>query len=104
MGTAHICGTCLAFDALDKPHKPHLLDVFDVTQKPLLLQGIFIRSGVTETRALGGFFRFLLDSRVLRELLPLGAVEDLQSGCFVHLLIAEKRINKRHGVNTRCLR
>ena len=57
MGGARNCGTCSSFDALDKTDKPHLLDVFDVAYKTLLLQGIFIRSGVTETRALGGFFR-----------------------------------------------
>jgi hypothetical protein len=42
-----------------------------------------------------------LDSRVLLELLPLGAVEDLKSGGFAKLLIAEKLFNKRNAVNTR---
>ena len=57
MGGARNCGTCSSFDALDKTDKPHLLDVFDVAYKPLLLQGIFIRSGVAVMLALGGFFR-----------------------------------------------
>ena len=57
MGVARICGTCSLFDALDKTHKPHLLDVIDVTCKLCSCRGIFIRSGVAETRALGGFFR-----------------------------------------------
>jgi len=45
-----------------------------------------------------------LNCRVLLELLPLGAAQDLQSGGFTQLLIAEKRFNKRNGVNTRGLR
>jgi hypothetical protein len=57
MCTACSCGTCLAFDALNKTHKSLLLDVFDVNHKPLLLQGIFIRSGVAGKQAPGGFLR-----------------------------------------------
>ena len=57
MGGARNCGTCSSFDALDKTDKPHLLDVFDVAYKPLLLQGIFIRSGVAVMLAPGGSSR-----------------------------------------------
>ena len=45
-------------------------------------------------------FDLLLDSRVLLELLPLGTVENLQTGGFDQSLIVEKRFYKRNGVNT----
>jgi hypothetical protein len=48
---------------------------------------------------LADLFDLLFDNRVLLELLPLGAVEDLQTGSFDQSLIAEKRFYKRNGVN-----